>query len=67
MLQITCIYVTQLVGVDKYNWKAAMWTSGNKEKVELERYKTKWENKGKQFSVVHRSVQTEKMKEQDSV
>lgn len=39
MLQITCIYVTQLVGVDKYNWKAAMWTSGNKEKIELQRYK----------------------------
>lgn len=47
MLQITCIYVTQLVGVDKYNWKAVMWTSGNKEKIELQRYKTKWDDSGR--------------------
>lgn len=47
MLQITCIYVTQLVGVDKYNSKAAMQTSGNKEKIELKRYKTKWEDSGR--------------------
>lgn len=47
MFQITYIYVTQLVGVDKYNWKAAMQTSGNKEKIELKRYKTKREESGR--------------------
>lgn len=54
MFQITYVYVTQLVGVDKYNWKAAMWTSGNKEKIELKRYKTKWQDSDREVQIILR-------------
>lgn len=31
-----------------------MWTSGNKEKIELKRYKTKWEDSGRKTQIILR-------------